>query len=421
MAEQPPAAPSANSNPARVSLESSVKKLKCGISWDFFDKAVDLDVTVVALDSYSLEMDAAFFNKPSILDGTIVHSGDNKTGVGDGDDEAITIDVDKLPKRCSSLWFIVNAFAGGDFSDVESARFTLYDATNDNKSIYSYGIGMAFNSSAMLIGVLSADDAYAEHKRWTFQIVEKKGAGHNFVESKPLLLESLGLVYEEGILMERPSDRNQMYNLEKGDSYVIDPEIKKVTVGLGWDEARSAKGDSIDVDASVIVFEAKQREFKTTTIVNYNQLKFGDAVVHHGDNLTGAGKGDDERIDMDLAVLDVVDKTDVLAVVINIYAGATSFADIRNCFARLVDEEDSELCRFTLSEEYDSQAMVMCHVEKKTNGCWAMVTHGEGCTGTTAGESMADVARVLGGTLQSGGYDAHAPPTGNDNSCCVVL
>ena len=252
-------------------------------------------------------------------------------------------------------------------------------------------------------------------------MLEKKGSGHNFVESKHLLLDSLSLIYEACILMERPSDRSKIYNLEKGDHYVIDPKIKKVTVGLGWDEAESAKANSIDVDASVIVFDAKQGVLKTTTIVNYKQLKFGDAVMHHGDNLTGAGQGDDEKIDMDLAVLDIVDKADVLAVVINIYSGATSFAEISNCFARLVDEQDKELCRFTLSAEYDTRAMVMCHVEKKRNGCWALVTHGVGCGGKTAGESIADVARVLGGTLKSSTQGVYTPPTGNADSCCVVL
>ena len=72
------------------------KTITAGIGWDFFDKAIDLDVTVVALDNYSLELDSAYYNQLSILNGAILHSGDNKTGVGDGDDETITIKLSEL-------------------------------------------------------------------------------------------------------------------------------------------------------------------------------------------------------------------------------------------------------------------------------------------------------------------------------------
>lgn len=94
-------------------------------------------------------------------------------------------------------------------------------------------------------------------------MIEKKGTGHNFVESKYLMVENLGLLYEEGILCERPKDRNTKYDLVN-DMYVISPEIRTLKVGLGWD-ARSS-GDSIDVDASVIVLDA---HLEQKAIVSY--------------------------------------------------------------------------------------------------------------------------------------------------------
>ena len=154
----------------QIKLESSINKITAGISWDFFDKKIDLDITIVALDTYSFEMDAAYYNQPTILDGAIQHSGDNKTGLGEGDDEQIKIDLLKLPQRCRSLWFIVNAFSGGNFTDVETARFTLYDGSDHNKVLYSYGIGMAFDSTALLLGVLFVDDPYSDNKQWSFKV-----------------------------------------------------------------------------------------------------------------------------------------------------------------------------------------------------------------------------------------------------------
>eukprot|EP01084_Bolivina_argentea_P295200 508160_1 len=78
-------------------ISSDNVEVTCGIGWDFFDKAIDLDVTVIALDVYSLEMDAAYYNQTNILNDSIIHSGDNKDGVGDGDDEKIKINLKSIP------------------------------------------------------------------------------------------------------------------------------------------------------------------------------------------------------------------------------------------------------------------------------------------------------------------------------------
>ena len=115
-------------------------------------------------------MDAAYYNQTNILNGSIVHSGDNHDGVGDGDDEQIKIDLSKLPQKTKSLWFIVNAFSGGTFTGVETARFTLYDGSDHNQILYSYGIGMAFDSTALLLGVLSVNDPYSDNKQWSFKV-----------------------------------------------------------------------------------------------------------------------------------------------------------------------------------------------------------------------------------------------------------
>ena len=53
------------------------------------------------------------------------------------DDEKIDIDLKSLPSDCHSLWFIVNAYSGGSFQDVETARFKFYDK-NKNELINFY-------------------------------------------------------------------------------------------------------------------------------------------------------------------------------------------------------------------------------------------------------------------------------------------
>eukprot|EP01083_Nonionella_stella_P026701 73563_1 len=380
-----------------VQLDPSIKAVTCGIAWDFFDKKIDLDVTVVALDTYSFEMDVAYYNQLSILDGSIVHSGDEKSGIAKGDNEQIKIHLTNLPQRCRSLWFIVNAFETGDFTDVETAQFTLYEGNDLSKRLYSYGIGMAFKSTAILIGALSVDDPYSDQKRWSFKMIEARGRGRNFVESKYILLKNLNLLYDDAILMERPRDRNQKYDLKKGDLYVVHPNIVNLSVGLGWDSSSRSDVD-IDVDASVIIFN---KTYETTDIVYFGMKDYVGAVVHGGDNLTGAGEGDDEVIKINLDKLDANEEADVLCAVINVYSDGCSFRNVTNCFVRLMADTNQELCRFNLSGGYNTPAMVMCHLNKRENGCWALVTDGIGCGGNTAKKSVGYARNIIMGTVSA--------------------
>ena len=111
----------------------------------------------------------------------------------------------------------------------------------------------------------------------------------------------------------------------------------------------------------------------------------------------GAGSGDDETITIDLSHWSHVNgsSTPILCVVINIYSGSSSFKSIRNCFARLLDDKNKELCRFNLTEQHDTQAMIMCHIERRVTGCWGMSADGVGCSGKRAEESTTAVINML--------------------------
>ena len=74
--------------------------IELGLQWDFFEgmPEVDLDASAVLFDAFGQVIDAAFYKQLSVCDGAVTHSGDNRTGDGDGDDECIRIDVDKMPE-----------------------------------------------------------------------------------------------------------------------------------------------------------------------------------------------------------------------------------------------------------------------------------------------------------------------------------
>lgn len=162
-------------------------------------------------------------------------------------------------------------------------------------------------------------------------------------------------------------------NLQKGQKINLTKEgggLKKVMVGLGWDEVKQNSGflkalfgvqqADIDCDASAIVCgnngklisgDAKQ------SVVYFGNLRHpSGAIIHQGDNLTGAGDGDDEQIMVDISRL----PSDVgkVVFVVNIYNARTKgqhFGMIENAFIRLVNmENNQEICRYNLSENYSN-------------------------------------------------------------------
>ncbi|WP_405740796.1 TerD family protein [Streptomyces sp. NBC_01525] len=141
-APAPPAAGKVNLDKGRVSLRknetvSLVKgghpllgSVRMGLGWEpaFRGKSIDLDASVIAYGPDRKKIDNCFFGKLSVLNGAIQHSGDNLTGDGSGDDEAITVHLGGLPPQVTGLVFTVNSFSGQKFTDVAKAYCRLADA-----------------------------------------------------------------------------------------------------------------------------------------------------------------------------------------------------------------------------------------------------------------------------------------------------
>jgi tellurium resistance protein TerZ len=132
-----------------ISLEktagSSLRNVRLGLGWDaakpsgFFGKllggegAIDLDASCIVLDSSKNPVDLVWFRQLESKCGNIIHSGDNRTGEGDGDDESITVRLDKLNPNINALVFTVNSFTGQNFSKVENAYCRIIDADTDKE------------------------------------------------------------------------------------------------------------------------------------------------------------------------------------------------------------------------------------------------------------------------------------------------
>lgn len=131
-----------------VRLEKSgggtLTKVTMGLGWDvkkakgFFGFGggggdIDLDASCLLFDASRKMVDQVWFRQLTSADGSIVHSGDNLTGAGDGDDELIHVDLTRLPASVTALVFTVNSFRGDTFDRIENAYCRLVDATNKSE------------------------------------------------------------------------------------------------------------------------------------------------------------------------------------------------------------------------------------------------------------------------------------------------
>ncbi len=191
-------------------------------------------------------------------------------------------------------------------------------------------------------------------------------------------------------------------NLTKGQKISLDKEagggLSKVTMGLGWDVAKSkgffgfggGAGQPVDLDASVVMFDESNRP---VDVVWFRQLKSKDgSIVHTGDNRTGAGDGDDEQITVDLAR--VPPNIKALVFTVNSFTGQ-SFAQVQNAYCRILNAANqAEIARYDLSVQGSHTAQIMAKLYRH-NGEWKMHAIGENGAGRTFEELLPQVAQHL--------------------------
>lgn len=182
--------------------------------------------------------------------------------------------------------------------------------------------------------------------------------------------------------------KGQKVDLTKGNA-----GLNQIIVGLGWDEAEQngnsilgglfngkPKKQNIDCDASAILCKNGRCVNKKDVVYFGNLRHPSNAIRHMGDNLTGAGDGDDEQIMVELNKIS--SEYDKIVFVVNIYqaiARCQDFGMIKNAFIRIVDARtNTELCRYNLSENYNGMyAMIFGEVYRRDNE-WKFNAIGQG-------------------------------------------
>lgn len=175
-------------------------------------------------------------------------------------------------------------------------------------------------------------------------------------------------------------EKGQKINLQKADG----SSLQQVFLGVGWDVVKN-KGffgfggnGNIDLDASVILFDENK---KMLDVVYFGQLQSKDGSIRHsGDNLTGAGSGDDEVIHVNLNQIPAQVKS--LVFTVNSFRGQT-FEKVENAFCRLVDQSNNhEIASYKLSSQGAHTGLIIAKIYRH-NDAWKMHAIGENVHGRT--------------------------------------
>jgi tellurium resistance protein TerD len=158
------------------------------------------------------------------------------------------------------------------------------------------------------------------------------------------------------------------------------PNLTKVLVGLGWD-ARTTSGADFDLDASALMCGENGRILSDAHFVFFNNLASPEgAVTHTGDNLTGAGEGDDESLVVDLPL--VPPEVAKIVFPVSIYEPETrrqNFGQVANAFIRIVDQSSgSELARYDLSEDASTETAMIFGEVYRHGAEWKFRAVGQG-------------------------------------------
>lgn len=163
--------------------------IRVGLGWDPVEEGggflkslfgskqadIDCDASVFLLNEDSRPIDLVYFGNLRTSNDSIIHTGDNLTGEGAGDDEVILVDLDKIPSQVSKLLFVVNIYdcirRKQHFGMIKNAYIRMTDAKN-NSEIARYNLSDDYNGkTALLVGLI-----YRHSGTWKFSAI---GEGTN--------------------------------------------------------------------------------------------------------------------------------------------------------------------------------------------------------------------------------------------------
>ena len=188
--------------------------------------------------------------------------------------------------------------------------------------------------------------------------------------------------------MEVTLTKGGRVNLTKGTG------LKKAIIGLGWDTNRYEGSADFDLDLVIFECDKNKRCVDENHMIFYHNLEDPEkAIKHSGDNLTGAGDGDDETAFIEFA--NIPENVENIVIVVTIYeakAKNQNFGMVDNAYIHMVNTENNEeILRYDLGEDFSIQTAVVFAEIYKNAGEWKFKAVGEGYA-----KDLADLCREYG-------------------------
>jgi tellurium resistance protein TerD len=158
-----------------------LKNIIIGLGWDIkrYDGGAnfDLDASAFLLGANGKvrrDEDFVFYNNLQCAEGAVIHTGDNRTGEGEGDDEQIKVDLSLVPQNVDRIAFTVTIHDGEsnsqNFGQVCNAFVRLVNEDNDDEILH-YDLGEDFSIETAVVFC----ELYRHNGQWKFNAV---GSGY---------------------------------------------------------------------------------------------------------------------------------------------------------------------------------------------------------------------------------------------------
>ncbi|UTZ21477.1 TerD family protein [Vibrio campbellii] len=181
-----------------ISLTKEVDKLSkisVGLGWDvekakglfasfFGSNSIDLDASCLLIDKDKQVIDTIWYRQLRSKCNSVHHQGDNRTGAGEGDDETINIDLNKLPSSVKHIAITVNSFTGQSFENVRNAFCRVIDQSS--KEVCRYTLTEQGNHTGIFIGLLTYD-----RQEWQFTSKGVMTPGNSVKELEATILNHI--------------------------------------------------------------------------------------------------------------------------------------------------------------------------------------------------------------------------------------
>jgi tellurium resistance protein TerZ len=187
----------------KISLEKqgggALTQVFMGLGWDTIkagglmgrmfgggNDSIDLDASCIMFDENKQAVDTVWFRQLRSQDGSIQHSGDNRTGDGDGDDEVIHVDLSRVPGHVKTLVFTVNSFTGQTFDTVANSFCRLVDSGN-RQEVAKLNLSDVKGSHTAVIMA----KVYRHNGEWKMHAIGENASGRTFHDLLPRVVAHL--------------------------------------------------------------------------------------------------------------------------------------------------------------------------------------------------------------------------------------